>query len=356
MTSLTKAQLVKSLARELGCDLVGIAPADPPPGGRYYRAWLEAGHHANMRYLSRSVETRLDPRKLLPNAHSVVCIALSYNPTESTKLANHNPASPQGLIARYARGTDYHHTLHTILNELLARLRDQLTDPFDARICVDTAPLLERELAVAAGLGWIGRNTCLLNQHLGSYLLLGNLITTLDLPPDEPVTPRCGSCTRCLDSCPTQAFVGPHQLNASRCISYLTIENRDEIPAEFHAPIGPRVFGCDRCQEVCPYNRRAPVGTHPALLTERVPAWVDLLPLLNLRAGQWRRWTAHSALARARQAQWRRNAAIVLGNHPSMDEAVQAALRTATTDPAKPVAHAASAALARRRKRSQNDE
>ena len=168
-----------------------------------------------------------------------------------------------GRVAQYVRGPDSHRVLRAMLNELVDQLRCRLDEPFDARVFVDTGPILERELAAAAGLGWVGRNTMLLNEGLGSYLFLGEVLTTLELGVDSPVADRCGNCTRCLDACPTHALVAPYQLDASRCISYLTIEHRGQVPEELCELIGDWVCGCDVCQQVCPYNRRAPLATQP---------------------------------------------------------------------------------------------
>ncbi len=364
MTPAAKAQIVKALGREAGFDLVGITHAGLLHRAGYYREWLAAGYGGTMGYLWRNVPYREDPSRLVPGSRSVICVAVSYKrddgyvrPSALVSLAvsgrratdgsgsatggadskssgwsgqdspsviqrgggwqaaagNREPAAG-GLVAQYARGRDYHVVIRGMLDTLLARLRAEVGEPFDARVFVDTGPLLERELAVAAGLGWFGRNTCLLNARLGSYLLLGEAVTTLDIAHDQPVPPRCGTCTRCVDACPTHAFPAACRLDARRCISYLTIEHRGAIDAEFHEPIGDRVFGCDVCQQVCPYNHRAPPGTHPDIMADVTPARLDLHHLLNLRSGDYRRLTKNSAISRATRTMWRRNAAIVAGN------------------------------------------
>jgi epoxyqueuosine reductase len=238
-----------------------------------------------------------------------------------------------------------------MLQELVERLRQELDEPFEARVCVDTAPLLERELARAAGLGWIGKNTCLLHERLGSYLLLGEVLTTLELEPDNPVPDRCGNCTRCLDACPTKAFPAPFQLDASRCISYFTIEHRGEVPAEFHAGIGDWVFGCDICQQVCPFNAKAPAATHPEITEDRIPARLNLLDLLNLGSADYRRLTKDTAARRATRQVWRRNAAIALGNAQHLDALTRAALAAAANDVNPAVRLAVECSLKRRRAR-----
>jgi len=237
-----------------------------------------------------------------------------------------------GYVAQFARGCDYHVVLRRMLNDLLVLARQQLQEDFAARVCVDTAPLLEREHAVAAGLGWFGRNTCLLNAHWGSYLLLGEIVTTLELVPDVAQPARCGRCQRCLQACPTGALVAPYQLDARRCISYLTIEHRGPISAELQSAIGHHVFGCDICQQVCPYNAKAPLGRHPLICAPRLPERLDLLELAAVRAGAYRRLVADSAGRRASRAQWRRNAIIALGNVAADDPRVQAVLHVASGD------------------------
>lgn len=273
-----------------------------------------------MSYLARNVELRLDPAGLLPDARSIICVALSYQRQANTDLQNPRSDStdaatePTGRVARYAQGADYHRVLHEMLARLENELRAEFDQAFTARAFVDTGPLLEREVAAAAGIGWIGKNTLLLHRRLGSYLLLGELVTTLPAAPSEPETDHCGTCTRCLNACPTQAFPAPYQMDASRCISYLTIEKRGELPPDLAAQTGDWIFGCDVCQEVCPHNSHAPPGTHPELLEQKIPARVPLAPLTQLRAGDYRRLTRDSAASRATQAMWKRNAAQALQN------------------------------------------
>ncbi len=285
-----------------------------------------------MAYLSSSAEIRDQPSALLDGAKSAICVGLCYQPHEPAPPAaaangEHSGAASGspfaaadavalggGRIARYARGRDYHYIMHRMLNRLLALMRQRIAAPFAARVCVDTLPLLEKELARAAGLGWMGKNTLTLDRRLGSYFCLGELLTTLDLPADQPVTDHCGTCTRCLDACPTQAFIAPYQLDASRCIAYFTIEHRGVIDPHIEAKLGDWVFGCDVCQEVCPFNQQAPPATHAELATPRVPARLPLLQLQSLSSGEYRRLTRGSALRRATVKMWRRNAAIAARN------------------------------------------
>ena len=316
-----KTRRVKTLAAAVGFDRVGITHAGPVQGVGYYRVWLAAGHAGTMGYLQRNVEIRAEPARLLPGARSIICVALNYGRPEpgAASLAQQgvedgSPHPPTGRVAQYARGRDYHVVMRRMLRELVDRLREEVNEPFEARVCGDTAPLLERELARAAGLGWMGKNTCLLHERLGSYLFLGEVLTTLELEPDSPVPDRCGTCTRCLDACPTKAFPAPYQLDASRCISYFTIEHRGEVPKEFHAAIGDWVFGCDICQQVCPFNAKAAAATHPEITEDRIPARLDLLGLLNLDSADYRRLTKDTAARRATRHMWRRNAGIALRN------------------------------------------
>jgi epoxyqueuosine reductase len=236
-----------------GFELAGIAPAGPVEDFRRYEGWIARGFAGEMRYLAdRRGALRRDVRNLLPTARSVICVGklyrTGYDPREGAR------------IARYAAGRDYHETMRESLQRAVDRL--QTIEPFEYRICVDTAPLLERSLARQAGLGWIGRNTCLINEPLGSWFLLGEILTSLELTPGTPPPDRCGTCTRCIEACPTKAIVpdanGGWTLDSRRCISYLTIELRGPIPGEMRQGIGHHVFGCDICQEVCPWNSRAP--------------------------------------------------------------------------------------------------
>lgn len=315
MTPAAKAEVAKALARDLGFDRLGITPAQPVARAEYYRSWLARGYGGSMAFLRRNLAARADPRGLLPGARTVLCAAMNYRREDAppAPLPGTSPR-PLGRVARYARGRDYHTVLHRRLKRLVAELRARLDEPFEARVCVDTQPVLERALAAAAGVGWIGKNTCLMHEEFGSYLFLGEVVTTLDLAADGPVTDHCGTCTRCLEACPTGAFRAPYELDASRCIAYLTIEHHGEIPVEFHAGIGDRVFGCDVCQEVCPFNRDAPRAADPDLLADVTPAYVDLAALVALRSGDHRRLTRGSAARRAPRPMWQRNGEIALAN------------------------------------------
>jgi epoxyqueuosine reductase len=252
-------------AREVGFDLCGVAPAEAFPELAQVPTWLESGHAGEMNYLRD--ERRVDPRLALAGARSLIVVAMNYNapqPYSTEQAGVQNDDSPRGWISRYAWGDDYHAVLRERLNLLVARMHVQWPEPFEARAYADTGPVVERVAAKYAGLGWLAKNTCLINEQLGSWLFLGVVLTTLELGPslgpgEPPAADLCGNCTLCLDACPTQAFAAPYVLDARRCISYLTIELRGAIPEELRPAMGNAVIGCDICQDVCPWNRKSPV-------------------------------------------------------------------------------------------------
>ena len=259
---------VESRAKELGFDLCGIVSADAFPELEHTEEWLSRGFAGEMKYLADP--RRRDAQGAFPGIRSVIVCALNYNTDlpKSTDVAHlPNDSEPRGWISRYAWGDDYHEVLNERLNELTLALRERFREPFEFRVYADTGPVQERVFAKYAGLGWLGKNTLLLNQRLGSWIFLGTILTSLDLAPSLeagalPPPDLCGTCRRCLDACPTQAFVEPYVMDARRCISYLTIELRGAIPDELREPMGSHVFGCDICQDVCPWNRRAPATVH----------------------------------------------------------------------------------------------
>ena len=297
---------VKTLARECGFELAGVTPAAPLAEAGFYRQWVAEGYAGEMRYLAdHRAQIRHDPRQLLPAARSIVCVGKMY----------HGPApesAEMAAISRYAWGEDYHLVLRDGLEQLAARMLEAHGAPFHWRVCVDTAPLLERAYARRAGLGWIGRNTCLINQQQGSWFFLGELLTSLDLEPDAPPPDRCGTCTRCIDACPTAAIVpaappGPaFTIDSRMCIAYFTIELHGPIPEAARAGIGGNVFGCDICQEVCPWNRPVSVPSDP----EPPP----LEKLAALTEEEFRRVFRHSAVKRAKYTGFLRNVAVAMGN------------------------------------------
>jgi epoxyqueuosine reductase len=304
LAAMALTRTVKERALELGFDRVAIAAAAPPQHGAAFQRWLDAGYAGDMSYLARGREARLDPGRLLPGWRSVVAVALNYAPPGD------EPAW-RG-IARYARGRDYHQVIRPRLHALKDTLRTAGGPDIRSRASVDTSAVLERSLAASAGLGWIGKNTNLIAPGLGSYFFIGIVLTTAELTPDATVPDRCGTCTACLDACPTGAFAAPYTLDARRCISYLTIEHRGDIDESLHAGIGGWLFGCDVCQEVCPWNRHAPPSSEPALAAGAPPDSPETL--VGMTEAAFRERFRGSALKRARRAGLVRNARIVLAN------------------------------------------
>lgn len=347
MTAVDKSILVKQMAISLGFDLVGITSAGPLTGAGYYRNWLAAGYAGSMSYLTRNVPIREDPSRLWPQARSIICAAVSYNSADKGRSPPPTVNSPVGLISSYARGDDYHVVLRKMLERLADEIAAALGEDFEWRAFVDTGPLLERTLAAAAGLGWVGKHTLVLHPRLGSYLFLGELVTSLRLAPDEPIADHCGTCTRCLDACPTEAFPRPYVLDATRCISYLTIEHRGEVSRELAEKSQNWVYGCDICQEVCPFNSKAPPTRHDAFIRQHLPAAISLLDLLALDRERYRELTRGTAADRAKLHMWQRNAAIALGNQPRLSDEEVAALRQAAEHGEPSVQAAARNALAR---------
>ena len=325
-------------AKSLGFELCGVARAERFPELDQTSEWLARGYAGEMKYLADP--RRSDPRSVLPGIQSVIVCLLNYNTAQPLSAAPSvlgADGEPRGWISRYAWGDDYHEVLRGRLDGLVEYLRERFTEPFEARAYVDTGPIQERVLAKYAGLGWLGKNTLLLNQMLGSFFFLGVILTTLDLEPtlganELPPPDLCGSCRRCLDACPTQAFVEPYVMDARKCISYLTIELRGPIPEEYREAIGNHVFGCDICQDVCPWNRRAPVATilqfQPKLFSslEENPAGTSLpsqdeslfLPRLEWLAGlnesDFHELFRGSPIKRTKWRGLVRNACIALGN------------------------------------------
>jgi epoxyqueuosine reductase len=314
-TPATLAARVKATGRRLGFDRVAIGPADPPEHGAAFEAWLDAGHAGAMAYLERSRARRLDPGLVLPGARSVIACALNY--FQGDEPGSADPRREGEPVARYARGHDYHDVMTPMLEALLADL--EAARPGTAgRVYVDTGPVLERDLAARAGLGWVGKNTMLLHPELGSWFFIGMVLTTAELAHDAPLADRCGTCSRCLEACPTEAFVAPYVLDARRCVSYLTIEQRGPIPTGLRAGLGGRAFGCDACQDVCPWNRRAPPTTVAAFHAGPAPS---LLELLALDQDAYRARLRGSPLRRAGRDGLARSAAVGLGNTGDADSA-----------------------------------
>ena len=302
-------ETVLQIARACGFELAGVAPVDPPEDFQRYEQWVAGGMAGEMGYLTdRRAGLRKDVRQLLPSARSVICVGKLYNTPDPA------PGPGDARISRYARGNDYHVTMRGALEKMVARLAD--IEPFESKICVDTAPLLERSYARLAGLGWIGKNTCLINEPLGSWFFLGEIITSLELESSTPPPDRCGTCTRCIEACPTQALVPKGdgwELDSRRCISYLTIELRGPIPEGLRAAMGDHVFGCDICQDVCPWNSRAPFTDDP----DFAGTSISLEALARLTPQEFRTRFGHTPLARAKHTGILRNAAVAMANRDS---------------------------------------
>ncbi|HMP16616.1 MAG TPA: tRNA epoxyqueuosine(34) reductase QueG, partial [Gemmatales bacterium] len=296
------AEQLKQEAKKLGFELVGVAPAVQAPGWERFQRWLNQGYAGEMEYLHRYANERSTLESILPGCESIVMLAISYH--QPGLRLNITPKN-HGRVASYAQGYDYHRIIWDKLDKLAAWLTSVQPES-KCRGVVDTAPLLERDYARLAGLGWFGKNTMLINKYQGSFFFLSALLTTLPLQADEPHTKvHCGTCTACMDACPTKAFPEPGVLDSSKCISYLTIEKRGHIPLEMRSSVGDWLFGCDVCQDVCPWNRKAPDGREKALMQ---PAWqlhgqstMDLLQLLNMEDQEFIQLFRQTALWRAKK-------------------------------------------------------
>lgn len=331
---------------ELGFQQVGVAGVDLAEAEARLEAWLAAGYHGEMHWLAAHGRKRSRPAELLPGTLRVICARFDYWPADAAPAAALLDAPDRAYIARYTLGRDYHRVLRSRLKMLAGRLV-AVAGPAGHRVFVDSAPVLEKPLAQAAGLGWIGKHTNLINANAGSWFLLGEIYTTLPLPVDAPAQDHCGTCTRCIDVCPTGAIVAPYVLDARRCIAYLTIELKGSIPPELRPLIGNRVFGCDDCQLFCPWNKFA-TATGCADFSPR--HGLDAPALSGLFAwdeAEWARRTEGSAIRRAGYAGWLRNLAVALGNAPAGDPAAIAALRTRAADPSPLVREHVAWALAR---------
>ena len=305
---------IRELARECGFELAGVAAAEPVGELPLYDAWLGAGFAGEMRYLTdRRAGIRGDPRHLLPRVRSVICVGKLYNAPQpySTQFDD----AERAWISRYAWGEDYHDVLRRGLARLDGLVRERAGPGYESRICVDTAPLLERSYARLAGLGWIAKNTCLINQKSGSWFFLGELLVSLEIAADTPPPDRCGTCRRCIDACPTAAIVpqgAGYTLDSRLCISYFTIEQRGSIAEPLRAGMGAHVFGCDICQDVCPWNRRAPVSAETAFAPRHfAPALAEMALLTE---SEFRTMFRGTPVTRARYSGFLRNVAIAMGN------------------------------------------
>jgi epoxyqueuosine reductase len=353
------SQALKAEACRLGFQLVGITTPDPPAHFEVYQRWLQAGRHAEMGYLAadRALECRQDPLKILPECRSILVLGIPHDAprtlhTRSSSMGNKERQFQgefpkdhilYGRVAAYAWGADYHDVLPERMAELVRFIESTLGYKVPNRWYTDTGPILERDFAQRAGLGWIGKNTCLINPRLGSFFLLGTILLGLELEPDEPFThDRCGTCTRCVDACPTGCILPDRTIDSRRCISYLTIELKGSIPPGLRGLIGDWVFGCDICQQVCPWNQRfAPLKGDPAFSEENPISKRDLLGDLNLTPQAFNRFFKGSPLKRAKRRGYLRNVAVALGN--KADQRALPGLSKALRGDAEPLvrAHAA---------------
>ena len=305
------SEAVIARARALGFDLCGIARADRHPRLARLAEWIDAGRAGQMTYLAESLDERLDPAQVLPTIRTVVSLAVVYN----------SSAPPATAISRYAWGHDYHDVLRARLTPFVQWMADTAGRGFEAFSCVDNGPVQERVFAEQAGLGWIGKNTCLINPKLGSWIFLAEVLTNAGLEPDAPGLDQCGACTKCLDACPTGAIVAPYELDATRCLSYLTIEVRGAVAEPWRGAIREQIYGCDICQDVCPWNRRAPVSEDDAWSPREGLAAPRLLDLCRLSDDAWRRLIKGSAMRRAGLRRIRRSLAYAASALPPAEAA-----------------------------------
>jgi epoxyqueuosine reductase len=331
-----KRRLV-SFAREIGFDSCRIAACGSAPHAEAFRNWLDEGGHGEMSYMERGEEKRCDPQKVLPDAHSIVLLAKNY--FQGDLQVGDTPAAT-GRIARYAWGDDYHDLIESKLDKI-----DEFLREFGGqqKCYVDTGPVLERDHAAQAGTGWHGKSTMLIDERLGTWFFLAEVLTTLELPPDEPVPDRCGTCERCIKACPTGAITAPHRLDARRCISYLTIELKGSIPLELRPLIGNRIFGCDDCLEACPWNRFAEASREAAFSARPATVGMPLRDYLNLSDDEFRELFRNSPIKRIKRRGFLRNVCVALGNVG--DSSDLAALERAATDSERLIAEHAKWAI-----------
>ena len=314
---------IKAWGRELGFQQVGITDIELDAAERHLEDWLEAGYAGEMDYMARHGRRRSRPAQLVPDTARVFSVRMEYLPDEPTSPLALLDMPERAYIARYTLGRDYHKVMRRRLQRLADRIAADI-GPFGYRVFVDSAPVLEKPLAQKAGLGWIGKHTNLINKQSGSWFLLGEIYTDLPLSIDSPATDHCGSCTACIDVCPTQAIVAPYVLDARRCISYLTIELQGAIPVEFRRPMGNRIFGCDDCQLCCPWNKFATHTGETDFQPRHALDDSELVALFAWDEAEWKRKTSGSAIRRAGYVGWLRNLAVALGNAPTSTEVVTA--------------------------------
>lgn len=316
------AQRVRELAREFGFQRTGITGIDLGEDEAHLRDWLAQGLYGSMEWMARHGDLRARPQELHPGTLRVISVGLDYGRDPDEAWATLDDAE-RAYVARYALGRDYHKLMRQRLQRLADRIAEEV-GPFGHRVFVDSAPVLERALARNAGLGWIGKHTCLIDKDGGSFFFLGEIYVDLPLPIDEPATAHCGTCRRCIDICPTQAIVAPYRLDARRCISYLTIEHEGPIPEELRAPIGNRIFGCDDCQLICPWNKFAQRTDEPDFRTRNDLDKATLVQLFGWSEQEFLQRTEGSAIRRSGYERWLRNIAVALGNAPPTPDVIDA--------------------------------
>lgn len=313
---------LRAHALTLGFDLCGVAPVERVAQLDYLREWVAKGYAGDLHYVTRSAAARMDPRQVLEGARSAVVTGTIYHTDEPLSITRDSPDVAR--IARYAWGEDYHEVLGRRQHLLIGWLKEHAGVPFEAVGYVDTGPVQEKALAAAAGLGWIGKHTCLINQELGSWVFLSVILTTLELPAGQPVPDRCGTCTRCLDVCPTGAIVEPYVVDATRCLSYITIESYGGIAPEQRAAVGPHVYGCDLCQDVCPWNTNAAVTDDPVWVARPLWRQATLAQLWRASDDELQASIRHSPMYRTKVWRLRRNIALAIA--ASTDSEARAAL------------------------------
>ncbi|AXA83824.1 tRNA epoxyqueuosine(34) reductase QueG [Lysobacter oculi] len=340
----TLSARIRDEAAALGFTRFGISGVALGDDESHLRNWLQAGMHGTMQWMAAHGDKRSRPAELLPGTLSVISVGLDYGREHDEAWATLEDGE-RAYIARFALGRDYHKLMRNRLQKLAERI-EGIVGPIGHRVFVDSAPVLERALARNAGLGWIGKHTCLIDKDGGSWFFLGELYLDIALPAAEPATNHCGTCSRCIDICPTQAIIAPYRLDARRCISYLTIEHEGAIPLEFREAIGNRIFGCDDCQLVCPWNKFAQRSDEPDFRTRNDLDRATLAELFAWEEDEFLQRTEGSAIRRSGHERWLRNIAVALGNAPTTD-AVIAALRSRMEHPSEIVREHVAWALAR---------
>jgi len=312
MNTVSFTESIKNKALDLGFDLVGISPIDSFPENQFYKEWLSKGFSGEMKYMERNPEKRADLKHVLPDAKSVISCALNYNTDYPYSIEKMDKT--KGWISRYAWGDDYHDTINDKLRILMNYIKEEASREVACKLYVDTGPVLERVYGKYAGIGWVGKNTCLINQEMGSWIFIGEIITSVELDYDNPVPDRCGTCTRCIDACPTGAILEPYVLDSRLCISYLTIELKDKIPLELREGIDNNIYGCDICQDVCPWNKRAQITDRPEFEPREDLYNPDLSYLSQLSVEDFREVFKGSPIKRTKRRGLLRNVVIAMGN------------------------------------------